>query len=225
MHMKMDSLPEPSTRREILILLKKSGFLTVQELSEQLGFTGMAIRRQLLALQSEGYVHVAFQRRNARKPSCVYRLSVSAERLFPNQYEGLALDLLECIQELCDDSFLNTLFTNRTKRLESKYRIVKKGKNLKIRIQELAHIQDTEGYMTKLEENEDGSFTFEEGNCPVSQVALRFPQVCQCELEFFTDLLDAHVERVECLSDGGTHCRYSVSERYKKTLIVGDRSS
>jgi len=201
-----------STKQDILFLLKTSGLMTVQDLSKQLGLTGMAIRRHLLALQKERYIQIAFQRRGPRKPTSVYKLSSHADQLFPNQYDRLAIELLEGIQGEFGDPFVEMLLTRRAKKLEQKYDAAVSGWSLEERITELAKIQTEEGYMVHLNRNEDGSYTFVESHCPVSKVASLFRQVCQCELALFSKILNAHVERTECMADGGKKCNYRITE-------------
>ncbi|MFU1793895.1 helix-turn-helix transcriptional regulator [Paenibacillus azoreducens] len=204
---------QSSTRREIVLLLKKSGALTVQEMSEQLGITGMAVRRHLLALQKEHYIRIALQRRNGRKPTSVYTLSNAAEALFPDQYDALALELLESLRDAKGDLYIDMLFAKRAAKLAQRYGELLQGDDLEKRIRILAQIQDSEGYMTKLEMRGNGQYMFEEANCPVLQIAAHYPQVCRCELALFSGVLDAYVERTECMAEGGTKCRYLIMKR------------
>ncbi|GAA3404907.1 metalloregulator ArsR/SmtB family transcription factor [Paenibacillus hodogayensis] len=213
MNARTDEARQPSTRRDILILLKINGLLTVQDMADRLGLTGMAVRRHLLALQKERYVRLKFERRKARKPVAVYRLSDAAEELFPNQYDGLTLELLDSIRDTFGETFLDELFAKRTEKLRNEFRSVQTGCRLEERLTALARIQDDLGYMVKLEKAGKGIYILEEANCPVSRVASRYRQVCQCELELFAELLDADVKRMECMADGGAACRYLVCEK------------
>ncbi|MDR0269518.1 ArsR family transcriptional regulator [Paenibacillus sp.] len=204
---------QSSTRREILLLLKKRGALTVQEMSELLGITGMAVRRHLIVLQKQHYIRIVLQRLNGRKPTSIYSLSNEAEGVFPDQYDTLALELLENLHDMKGDLYIEMLFAKKTEKLEQRYRRLLQGYDLEKRIRRLAQIQDSEGYMVKLEKSGEGEFLLEEANCPVSQIAAHYPQVCRCELALFSDVLDAHVERMECMAEGGGKCRYLIRER------------
>lgn len=108
-------LREPSTRWEILMLLKKHGSVSVQEMSDYLGLTGMAIRRHLNALQKEKYIRTSNVRHRIGRPLFVDGLSVFAEPLFPNQYDVLATELMDELHDMFDDSFVGKLFERRMK--------------------------------------------------------------------------------------------------------------
>ncbi|MEK8127252.1 metalloregulator ArsR/SmtB family transcription factor [Paenibacillus filicis] len=204
---------ESSTKRELLILLKTSQPLTVQDISERLGISGMAVRRHLHDLQKDRYVEIAFQRRNARKPVFVYRLSQRAEFFFPNGYDELAKELLDGIQDTFGDKLVNKLLDRRKSKLSSIHRPFMTGRSLDRRVAMLAQLQDRQGYMVRLERRADGSYMLEEANCPVALIASLYPQVCSCEQALFAELLEAHVERTACMAEGGAKCRYLISER------------
>lgn len=60
---------------------------------------------------------------------------------------------------------------------------------------------------------ENGTYRLHEYNCPIAQVANRYRQACHCEKQLFETLLDASVERTECLADGGARCTYAIKPK------------
>lgn len=163
---------------------------------------------------AKGEVYPDLQRASSYRKTVVRIWSFGfAEPLFPNQYDVLATELMDELHDMFDDSFVGKLFERRMKKLEQKYQMAVSGQGFEKRLETLAQIQDDDGYMVRLEKNSDGTYSFEEANCPISRVAIRYRQVCQCELSLFSALLDAHVERTECMADGGAKCRYLCTER------------
>ncbi len=201
------------TRREIIVLLKKQGRLTVQELADNLGITGMAVRRHLSALQKDRYIQSAFERRDARKPSAVYSLSEAAAQLFPHQYDELAEELLEGIERMIGQTGLEKLLVSRRDRLQAKYESVSRSSQFAGRVKRLAQIQDEEGYMVRLSESANGSYYLEQANCPVAKAASRAPGLCACELDLFRNVLRADVRRSHCMASGDSKCIYQISEK------------
>lgn len=202
-------LRESSTKREILLLLKKLGSTTIQEMSEHLGVTGMAVRKHVNALKKDNYIQSSTIRQHIGRPTYIYSLTDLAEQLFPTQYDVLSLELMEEINHMFGELFVDELFKRRKKRLEQKYRLAMTGQNFEEKIVTLAKIQDNAGYMTSLVKIHDDKYSLEEGNCPIFQVASRYRQACQCELAMFESLLDSRVERKECIADGGTKCSFT----------------
>jgi predicted ArsR family transcriptional regulator len=67
--------------------------------------------------------------------------------------------------------------------------------------------------MTELQETDGGEYVLMEHNCPISQIANRYNHACDCELKLFESLLDADVERTECLAQQGRKCVYVIRQR------------
>lgn len=202
-------LRESSTKREILLLLKKLGSTTIREMSEHLGVTGMAVRKHVNALKKDNYIQSSTLRQRIGRPTYVYSLTNLAEQLFPTQYDVLSLEMMKEISSMFGEIFVDKLFKGREKRLEQKYRLAMTGQNFGERIASLAKIQDNSGYMTTLVKIHDDKYLLEEGNCPIFQVASQYRQACQCELTLFASLLNSRVERKECIADGGTKCSFT----------------
>jgi predicted ArsR family transcriptional regulator len=59
----------------------------------------------------------------------------------------------------------------------------------------------------------DEEYVLEELNCPISQVANRYQHACRCELDLFQSLLEADVERTECLAKGDKKCVYRIRKQ------------
>lgn len=203
---------EGTTRRQLLHLLKTKGESCVQELSGALGITAMAVRRHLHSLQRDGLVRVSLVRRAVGRPSYRYSLTERAEELFPRNYAQLTLDLLDELQAMAGTGSVDRLFAGRREKLEARYRERMRGKHLRDKVAELAAIQNASGYMAEWDEDRDG-FRLYEYNCPIAAVAGQYRQACRCERELFAALLDADVERTECLAEGDVRCTYVIRSR------------
>ncbi|MFA4133011.1 MULTISPECIES: helix-turn-helix transcriptional regulator [unclassified Brevibacillus] len=204
---------EQEKRREILVLLKKRRSVDVQELSKHLGITKVAVRKHLDVLHRERYIESRIVRKRTGRPAYVYHLTNTAEHLFPRHYSDLATEMVAGIQDLYGEAFVDQLFEKRMAGMLQNYREVMRGQGFDQRVKTLASIQNEEGYMPHLEKIRDGLYTLEEANCPLLQVAIRFRQACQCELSLFESLVDAHVERTSCMTEGQVKCRYLIKEK------------
>ncbi|MEJ8546256.1 helix-turn-helix transcriptional regulator [Brevibacillus borstelensis] len=212
---------EQARRLEILWLLKKRGSISVLELAEYFGITKAAIRKHLDVLQKDRYIDANIRRKQMGRPTFVYRLTPAADKFFPSHYDGLAIEMMDDIDCLFGNSFVDKLFERRMERSAQKYRKEMAGKEFEERLLTLAKLQDEDGYMVKVEKRKDGLYLLEEANCPISHIAVRYRQACRCELIMFAALLDAHVERTECIADGNRKCRYLVREKMGETDGLG----
>jgi predicted ArsR family transcriptional regulator len=205
-------LQKASARTSILHLLKRTGGLTVLEISRQLGITSVAVRKHLARLEAEGLIAQRSRPSPRGRPAVLYCVSESGDAFFPQGYNQLAVDLLQDLSALEGDKKLEHLFHLRNERLASTYRMRVGDKPLVEAVQELARARDDDGYMATVEEDE-GGLVLAEHNCPIYDVAQRFPQACQCEHELFERILKIPVKREITLVQGAPACRYRIEAR------------
>ena len=194
-------------------MLKTRGALSVNDMSKQLGITEMAVRRHLNTLERDSLIDSKLVRQAMGRPTHMYFLTVAADELFPKKYHHLTLDLLEELQAVAGDDKVELLFERRKDKLISRYEERMAGKSLDERVQELADIQNANGYMVELEKTEAGDYVLNEYNCPIAQVANQYNQACSCELSMFQSLLGTGVERTECLAKGDGKCTYKIQKQ------------
>ncbi|GGI45753.1 DeoR family transcriptional regulator [Paenibacillus marchantiophytorum] len=208
----MNQALETSTRKVILSMLKTQGPLSVHDMSKQLGITEMAVRRHIHSLEKDDLLETKLVRQAMGRPTNVYTLAPLADELFPKKYMQLTIDLLDELLEGEGHEKIDRLFEGRQEKLQSRYEARMQEKSLEQRVAELALIQNENGYMVDWSQVDEGEFVFSEHNCPITQVANVFQQACRCELALFQHLLDANVERTECLAKGGNKCLYIITQ-------------
>ncbi|GAB2699869.1 helix-turn-helix transcriptional regulator [Paenibacillus thermoaerophilus] len=209
----MNGEKDLSTRETILQLLKTKGELSTKDLTGMLGITVMAVRRHLNALERDGLIRPKTVRLPMGRPAAVYSLTEHAEGFFPKKYHTLTLDLLGELAAESGDSMVELLFERRKESLKRRYEANIEGKPLTDKVAALADIQNDNGYMVEWERTENGDFLLKEHNCPISVIANQYRHACRCELELFQSLLDADVDRTECLAEGGRKCVYVIRSR------------
>lgn len=199
-----------STRDAIIYKLRSQGRMQISVIAHQLGLTEMAIRRHMHELAKQGYVEVISIKQAMGRPLHAYELTAKAEELFPRNYQLLTVDLLSELEEDPQTKpYIELMFQGRKRKLLQRYRPTMQGKSLAAKVQELTQIQLAGGYMAETKQDEH-YYYIEEYNCPIKGVADRYHHACQCELELFQELLEASVERTECLAKGGAKCNYRI---------------
>ncbi|MCT2197538.1 transcriptional regulator [Paenibacillus sp. p3-SID1389] len=209
----MNAKKDLSTRERILHLMKTAGPLSAKDLTTELQITEMAVRRHLGTMERDGLIESKMIRQTAGRPTAVYGLTELAEGLFPKRYHSLTLDLLDELAEESGEDMVDRLFDRRKEKLSRKYMSEMQGKSLTEKVRTLSEIQNDNGYMTELQETDHGEYVLMEHNCPISQIANRYNHACDCELKLFESLLDADVERTECLAQQGRKCVYVIRQR------------
>lgn len=204
-----------STRQAILELLKKCQELSVSGLKEHLDITEMAVRKHLVKLEGEELIRSRTVRQPMGRPVIFYRLTEEGNKLFPNNYDKVAVEILQDIQESMGNEAIDTLFNNREKRMRKKYqRRIYQDDPLVERVKQLVEVQQNNGYMAEFNEDENiDGVSFEQFNCPIAAIADRYDKPCQCELALFKEVLGTEqVERVACIAKGERSCKYVIKE-------------
>lgn len=204
-------LTENPTRRRIIMILKKQGKMSVEDLSKLINITPMGVRQHLLILERNGIVEYVTKKQGVGRPGFLYRLTESAENLFPKNYQNLALEILEDIAERDGRERIMEIFRKRKERMfNERVGYLSEKADLRDKIKILAELMDREGNMVELSENER-YFRLKQYNCPIYKVAMRFKEACVNDHELMKELTGVkdiiHRERI---SDGAQACLYLV---------------
>jgi len=202
----------PSTRRQILDLLKKRGGMTAKDLGESLGITSMAVRRHLSALERDDLIAATTVRRPMGRPTYVYALTPLADDLFPKNYPQLTIALLDDLRMMDGEEKIDQLFKRREERQVAAYAPRMEGKDLGERIQEMARIFDENGNLPEFKAD-DGSYRLIWHNCAIHKISERFPQTCAHEQTMLARLLDADVVRTSHQAKGDPYCSYTIRKK------------
>jgi DeoR family transcriptional regulator, suf operon transcriptional repressor len=207
------SAAQSTTRRAILLTIKKQGEARADELASRLGITPSAVRQHLAALLGEGLVSVREQRGSAGRPKHVYSVTTEAEGLFPKNYGELTCELLDYAGAEGPGT-VDRLFERRRRRRVAAATARLAGKSFDERVAELARILDEDGYLADTVRGDDGQWRIVEHNCAILEVALRYGQACSSEIGFLRDVMpDAQIDRVSHMASGEHHCAYVVRPR------------
>jgi predicted ArsR family transcriptional regulator len=202
------------TRRAIINLLKQSGAMDSQELSERLGVSAMAVRQHLYALQDEQLVTYQEESRAMGRPAKLWQLTPAADRLFPDGYAELTLSLIDSVREAFGEAGLDRLLDVKTGHQIAAYQaLLSTQEELRQRLEALASLRTNEGYMAEIQSLDDGSFLLIENHCPICAAATACTGLCARELEVFGRVLGqgVTVERTEHIVAGARRCVYRVS--------------
>lgn len=208
--MSADSDQLTPARRRLLELLKRQGEATADELAELLGTSASAVRQHLAPLRSAGFVSARQARGNTGRPADIYQCTARSDALFATDLD-LAVQILDDINAEHPE-LIEHVFERRRRRLGDATGIDIADAPLLDRVAAVSDQLDAQGYLSDFEEHDDGTLQISLHNCPISDVAVRYPHACAAELGFIEDLLpDAVVTRTMHRTTGGTTCAYRVA--------------
>ncbi|EEL48750.1 MULTISPECIES: helix-turn-helix transcriptional regulator [Bacillus cereus group] len=203
-----------TTKEEIVQILKRHGEQTVGSLAESLEITEMAVRRHLSKLEKEQVIQSKMVRQHVGRPTYVYALSERGEDSFPKDYKKFALEMLEDLEQIGDETLVNAILKARTNRMEEQLqKRVSRQDNVLQKLREVAIMQEENGYMVQVKQ-EEKSYILQKQNCPLKAVAEKYPQLCLEEENMYKRLFsDENVKVLSNMCDGDCHCSYHIQEK------------
>ncbi|MFQ5739522.1 MAG: helix-turn-helix transcriptional regulator [Acidobacteriota bacterium] len=203
-----------SAGRQVLGVLKQSGGgLVVKELCQRLELSPMAVRRQLALLQGDRLIFSRKEKKKTGRPAHYYYLTAKGHECFQEDYANLAIELLLAIRSLDGKAKVNQTFQHRKLEDLATARRTILGRTLETRIHEVTQLLCGKGFMARWEKLSSNNYLIRLMNCPVVQVARRFPQTCICEEEYLSEVLQARVTRKHYLLHRHQFCSYLVEAR------------
>lgn len=215
------TLPDPpadnpvlgSTKREILLILKREGQTDLQTLADRLSISKMGVHKHVQELEDRGLIERVPVRGGTGRPRLALRLAPSATSLFPRAYAGVTCAALAYIEEKLGRKGVEEALRRRQTETLTGYRDQVKAETLAERVHQLAGLRDREGYMAEDRRAGPAKFEILEHNCPILAVAEDYWEACTIENELFRKVLDANVETTHRVVAGGNVCRFLVTPK------------
>ena len=186
----------PSVSWDILLRIKRSGGMSVNELCPVMKMSYMGVKQHCDALRKRGYLETWRRSKGTGRPEKIYRPTEKLELVLPQWGNELSLALLAIVNQLNGETaaerLLHQFFLQKGDRLVLKI----KGVTAKERAAELARLRNADGCLcTVLNDAENGLRMVEQHN-PLSEIIRLYPNVCEMETRMIEKILRAQVQRV-----------------------------
>ncbi|MFI5758731.1 helix-turn-helix transcriptional regulator [Streptomyces sp. NPDC051569] len=207
---------EHSTRNRVARSILDHGPSTVSDLAGRLGLTQAAVRRHLDALVADSVVEARDQRvygsRGRGRPAKVFALTDCGRDAFDQSYDTLAAEALRWIAGAAGggeqgEAAVAAFARSRYEAQAGAYREAVEAAGPDGRTEALAKALSADGYAATARSapGQQGEQLCQH-HCPVAHVAGQFPQLCEAETEFFSQLLGTHVQRLATIAHGDGVC-------------------
>lgn len=202
------------TRQHILEILRESGQATVDEIVAALRrrrgeITPVTVRHHLAILQEENLIVTPKTRHRDTpgRPQHVYALTNQARDHFPNNYQQLAMNLLNQIQSNFPTNDVNVIFEGVADNMAREARIPQGP--IEHRIQEVVEYLSSNGYEATWQRTNDG-ILLNTHNCPYHEVAHKSDSLCNMDMRLISQMLGVIPRLVSRVSDGSATCTYLI---------------
>lgn len=198
-------------QRRVLVVLKRLGEATADDLAKTLEISASAVRQHLSALRSAGYIDAEQQRGQPGRPADRFHTTELTEAMFVKDTSNLSIELLSHMEEE-DPELVTRVFERRRQRRVAEATNKLAGKTLSQKVAALTAELDAEGYLADFDQIDTTHFRINLHSCAMWAVASRYGQACATELDYLRELLpEAAIERVTHKTAGAHVCAYEVS--------------
>lgn len=205
-----------STKQKLLHIVKKEHRPTIGELMAYFTISEVAVRKHIHELEINGYLKKNRVKQRIGRPYFTYELTKKGHDYFPNHYEHLPLELLQELEEWQGEDAVSALLQKRAERETTSFKKEITTADFDHKIKEVAKIQDEKGYMVEVETTDDGHYIIKNYNCPISNIASAYQQVCTNEKKMLEDIFrEGDVSLQTCISKGDNLCKWII-KRPKK---------
>jgi predicted ArsR family transcriptional regulator len=194
--------------------LRMRGPLTAADIAAEHGCGVVAVRSQLRNLEAAGLVARVTERRPIGRPVSRYSLTPGAESLFPKRYDLFSVRLAEAVVREFGEEGLSRILARWEDDLHQ-HLDATLPQNPSQRLEALASHQTRNGFMASVQSDENG-VALVERNCPIVEVAARFPQICRHEAALFGRTLKWKTTLQSCQATGDAVCVFQIGRAAKK---------
>ncbi len=186
----------PSVSWDILLRVKRSGGMSVNELCVVMKMSYMGVKQHCDALRKRGYLDTWRRAKGAGRPEKIYRPTEKLDQVLPQWGNELSLALLAIVNQLNGETaaerLLHQFFVQKAEKLALKF----KGTTPKERLSELARLRTAEGCLCTVVNDVENGLRMVEQHNPLSEIERLYPSVCEMETRMIERILKAQVQRV-----------------------------
>lgn len=202
------------TRQLILEILRERGEATVDEIVAELrnrrgAITPVTVRHHLTRLQEEKLLTPPQLRHRGApgRPQHVYALADAAREYFPNNYQSLAIHLINQLSANLPPQQVNVVLEGVAQGLAADADIP--DIPLPQRLDMVVEYLNRNGYQARWDKHPEG-FLLETTNCPYHHISEATQSLCEMDMRLMSALLGVVPRLWSRMSQGGHSCAYLI---------------
>jgi predicted ArsR family transcriptional regulator len=203
------------TKRDLLLLVKRRGSISLDDAEAATGLTRTTLREHFGHLEREGLIQRYTRKQGRGRPSLRYELAERGQSVFPSRDGVLLRELLgfltaEGHPELIERFFV-AFWEARLEDARHRFQAMdEQDRAGRMRI--LEEMLREQGFMPEVRADEEG-VVIRECNCPFPEAVKKTRLPCRLEAEFFERLFEAPAIRVAYIPEGSPACTYEFGTR------------
>jgi DeoR family transcriptional regulator, suf operon transcriptional repressor len=199
------------TKQRLLTILKRNHDLTIDGIMDYFTISEIAVRKHIHELENQGLIKKESIKQRIGRPTYSYELTESGNRVFPNHYESLPVELLKDLEELQGKEAVYSLLEKRMEKELAFFQTEIKSEDFEQTVTKVAELQEKRGYMVELDQKADGSYEMKHFNCPIANIANAYQRVCENEHRIFNSIFsESNVSCKSCMTNGDHYCNWMI---------------
>lgn len=196
--------------------LLRRGPSTATDLADELHLSGAAIRKHLDALldadliessELAPYGPAALKGPRGRgRPAKVFSLTPQGRAVFGEHEDSLALTAVKFLSTVAGQQGVRAFAEKLAADFATRHPDIVQQTSVQERTSALATALDSEGFAVTVSPGPGNSTQICQHNCPVSDIASEFQDICDAETEAFSQLTGVHVTRLATIAQGHAVC-------------------
>lgn len=201
------------TKQKLLNILKKDKELIIGGIMAYFTISEIAVRKHLNELEQQGFIKKNVIKQKIGRPYYTFELTKKGHDTFPNQYEKLPIELLQDLEDLQGPQAVKKLLAKRMDRERNYFETEVLTEEFEEKIEAVARIQNEKGYMVEIDKTEEGHYEMKHFNCPISNIAFIYHQVCRNEKVVFEEVFStSEVISHTCITKGDNYCKWTIKK-------------
>lgn len=206
-----------TTKQQILVLLKRTGSISVEQAAGALSVASMTARQHLSNLERDGLIVSEKAKRATGRPHYLYSLTAKGEEMFPRRYDLLAevmLDEIGCLEpadleDLGAQEKRSLLIRRTADRLADRFRLQVEGRGIEDRVIAATEILHTIGGFAEWYRIDEG-YEIRDYNCVFARLTGPEANGCEWHVRLLTQLLKWPVQHELSVEGRVQCCRYLI---------------
>ncbi len=203
------------TRQIILEILRESGQATVDDIVRELRqrrgeITAVTVRHHLSRLQQENLITAPklLHRSTPGRPQHVYQLTEKAQEHFPNNYQKLATEILQQLENRLSPDSVNVIMEGVADSMAAE--VDTANLSLADRLERAVQYLNDHGYEAGWEVHDEG-FILHTRNCPYHEIAESSSALCNMDMRLVSTMIGVVPRLLSRASNGDATCAYLIS--------------
>ena len=194
----------------------RRGPATATDLADELKLSGAAIRKHLDALleahlieasELAPYGPAALKGPRGRgRPAKVFSLTSQGRAVFGQHEDSLALTAVKFLSSVAGQQGVQAFAQKLASDFATRHPEIAEQATVQDRTDALARALDNDGFAVTVSPGPGNSTQICQHNCPVSDIASEFQDICDAETEAFSQLTGVHVTRLATIAQGHAVC-------------------